>query len=55
MSTNQLEDINERYTTAARKAGNLYLDSVEKAAEGVADLQKKLTEAYVSTTRELLA
>jgi hypothetical protein len=44
-STNQLEDLNERYATAARKAGNLYLDNVEKAVEGAVDFQKKLGAA----------
>jgi len=34
-------DLNDQFLVAARKAGNLYLDSYEKAVERAADLELK--------------
>jgi hypothetical protein len=61
----QVRDSSEQYLAAARKAGNLYLDSYEKAVDRTTDLQlklaglsqqewvKSLIEAQVDITREL--
>jgi hypothetical protein len=61
----QVRDSGEQVLTAARKAGNLYLDSYEKAVDRSAELQlklagltqqewlKSLIEAQVDVTREL--
>ncbi|MGN6872308.1 MAG: hypothetical protein ACTHMY_28290 [Solirubrobacteraceae bacterium] len=61
----QVRESNEQVLTAARKAGNLYLDSYEKAVDRTTELQlklaglsqqewlKSLIEAQVDVTREL--
>jgi hypothetical protein len=61
----QVRESNEQMLTAARKAGNLYLDSYEKAVDRTTELQlklaglsqqewlKSLIEAQVDVTREL--
>jgi len=61
----QYRDSGEQILTAARKAGNLYLDSYEKAVERTTELQLKLAgltqqewlkgliEAQVDIAREL--
>ena len=61
----QLRESNEQVLAAARKAGNLYLDSYEKAVDRTAELQlklagltqqewlKSLIEAQVDIAREL--
>ncbi|MBV9367465.1 MAG: hypothetical protein JO286_26460 [Solirubrobacterales bacterium] len=61
----QYRESGEQVLTAARKAGNLYLDSYEKAVNRATDLQLKLAgltqqewlrsliEAQVDITREL--
>jgi hypothetical protein len=61
----QVRDSSEQVLAAARKAGNLYLDSYEKAVDRSAELQlklagltqqewlKSLIEAQVDVTREL--
>jgi hypothetical protein len=61
----QVRDSSEQVLAAARKAGNLYLDSYEKAVDRTTDLQlklagltqqewlKSLIEAQVDMTREL--
>ncbi|MBV9605776.1 MAG: hypothetical protein JO027_11730 [Solirubrobacterales bacterium] len=61
----QVKGSSEQILTAARKAGNLYLDSYEKAVDRTTDLQlklaglsqqewlKSLIEAQVDVTREL--
>lgn len=61
----QVRDSSEQFLAAARKAGNLYLDSYEKAVDRTTDLQLKfagltqqewlrsLIEAQVDVTREL--
>lgn len=61
----QFRDSGEQVLTAARKAGNLYLDSYEKAVDRTTELQlklaglsqqewlKSLVEAQVDVTREL--
>ena len=63
----QVKDSNEQVWTAARKAGNLYLDSYEKAVDRTAELQlklagltqqewlKSLIEAQVDVSKELAA
>ena len=61
----QVKDSSEQVWAAARKAGNLYLDSYEKAVDRTAELQlklagltqqewlKSLIEAQVDLTKEL--
>ena len=61
----QLRESGEQVLTASRKAGNLYLDSYEKAVERTTELQlklaglsqqewlKSLIEAQVDLTKEL--
>ena len=61
----QVKDLNEQFMSAARKAGNLYLDSYEKAVERAVDFELKvagntqqewlkgLLEAQAEYTREL--
>jgi hypothetical protein len=61
----QWRESGEQVLTAARKAGNLYLDSYEKAVDRTTELQlklaglsqqewlKSLIEAQVDVTREL--
>jgi len=61
----QYRESGEQVLTAARKAGNLYLDSYEKAVDRATELQLKLAgltqqewlrsliEAQVDLTREL--
>ncbi|HTU84821.1 MAG TPA: hypothetical protein VMF57_04555 [Solirubrobacteraceae bacterium] len=61
----QVRDSSEQVLAAARKAGNLYLDSYEKAVDRTTDLQlklagltqqewlKSLIEAQVDVTREV--
>jgi hypothetical protein len=61
----QVKDSNEQVWAAARKAGNLYLDSYEKAVDRTAELQlklagltqqewlKSLIEAQVDVSKEL--
>jgi hypothetical protein len=61
----QFKDLNEQVLAAARKAGNLYLDSYEKAVDRTIELElkvagltqqewlKNLIEARVDFTREL--
>jgi hypothetical protein len=61
----QVRDSGEQVLSAARKAGNLYLDSYEKAVDRGTELQlklaglsqqewlKSLIEAQVDVTREL--
>jgi hypothetical protein len=61
----QARENGEQVLAAARKAGNLYLDSYEKAVDRTTDLQlklagltqqewlKSLIEAQVDVTREL--
>jgi hypothetical protein len=61
----QVRDSGEQVLTAARKAGNLYLDSYDKAVDRTTELQlklaglsqqewlKSLIEAQVDITREL--
>ena len=40
----QVTGLNERFLAAARKAGNLYVDSYEKAVTGATNLQLQLAE-----------
>jgi hypothetical protein len=61
----QVRESSEQVLAAARKAGNLYLDSYEKAVDRTTELQlklaglsqqewlKSLIEAQVDVTREL--
>jgi hypothetical protein len=61
----QVKDSSEQVWAAARKAGNLYLDSYEKAVDRTAELQlklagmtqqewlKSLIEAQVDVSKEL--
>lgn len=61
----QGKDLNEQWLAAARKAGNLYLDSYEKAVDRTIELElkvagitqqewlKNLIEAQADFTREL--
>ncbi len=61
----QLKDLNEQALVAARKAGNLYLDSYEKAVDRTIELElkaadlteqewlKNLIESQVEIAREL--
>ena len=61
----QVKDSGEQVWAAARKAGNLYLDSYEKAVDRTAELQlklagltqqewvKSLIEAQVDVSKEL--
>jgi hypothetical protein len=63
----QFRESGEQVLTAARKAGNLYLDSYEKAVDRTIELElklaglsqqewlKSLIEAQVDVTRELTA
>jgi hypothetical protein len=41
----QFKDSGEQWVTAARKAGNLYLDSYEKAVDRAVDFELKVAEA----------
>jgi hypothetical protein len=41
----QFKDSSEQFVTAARKAGNLYLDSYEKAVDRAIELELKVAEA----------
>ena len=62
----QVKDANEQVWAAARKAGNLYLDSYEKAVDRTAELQlklaglsqqewlKSLIEAQVDVSKEIV-
>jgi len=38
----QVKELNEQVLTAARKAGNLYVDSYEKAVDRAIELERKL-------------
>jgi len=38
----QLTDLNDQFVAAARKAGNLYLDSYEKAVDRTIELELKV-------------
>ncbi len=38
----QVKDLNEQFLTAARKVGNLYLDSYEKAVDRTIEAELKL-------------
>lgn len=38
----QVKELNEQFLATARKAGNLYLDSYEKAVDRAVDLELKL-------------
>jgi hypothetical protein len=61
----QAKDLNDQFVSAARKAGNSYLDSYEKAVDRTIDLElkvagltqqewlKSLIEAQVEITREV--
>jgi hypothetical protein len=61
----QFKDLNEQFLSATRKAGNLYLDSYEKAVDRAIELElkfagltqqewlKSLIEAQVDITREV--
>jgi hypothetical protein len=61
----QAKDLNEQFLTAARKAGNLYLDSYEKAIEGAIEFElacarqteqewlKNVIKAQVGMAREV--
>lgn len=61
----QVRESSDQFLTAARKAGNLYLDTYEKAVDRGTELQlklagltqqewlKSLIEAQVDVTREL--
>jgi hypothetical protein len=61
----QVKDLNDEFLTAARKAGNLYVDYYEKAVDRAVDLELKLAgatqqewlknmiEAQAEITREL--
>ena len=60
-----VKDMNEQFLAAARKAGNVYLDSYEKAVDRAIELQrtvadttqqewlKKLIETQADMTREI--
>ena len=62
----QVKDANEQVWAAARKAGNLYLDSYEKAVDRATELQlklagltqqewlKSLIEAQVDVSKEIV-
>jgi hypothetical protein len=41
----QFKDSGEQWVSAARKAGNLYLDSYEKAVDRAVDFELKVAEA----------
>lgn len=61
----QVKELGEQYLSSARKAGNLYLDSYERAVDRTIDLERKLAamtnqewlknviEAQADITREL--
>jgi hypothetical protein len=61
----QVKDLNEQYLAAARKAGNLYLDSYEKVVDRAIELERKfagltqqewlksLIETQIDLTKEL--
>jgi hypothetical protein len=61
----QVKEFNEQFLSAARKAGNLYVDSYEKAVDRAIELERKvagysqqewlknLIETQVDLTREL--
>lgn len=38
----QVKDLNEQFVTAARKAGNVYLDSYEKAVDRAIEFELKV-------------
>jgi phage-related minor tail protein len=38
----QVKDLNEQFLSAARKAGNLYVDSYEKAVDRAIDFERKV-------------
>jgi hypothetical protein len=38
----QVKDFNEQFLSAARKAGNLYVDSYEKAVDRAIDFERKV-------------
>jgi Phasin protein len=38
----QVKDLNEQFIAAARKAGNLYVDSYEKAVDRGVELERKV-------------
>jgi hypothetical protein len=64
-ATEQLKELNERLVEAGRRVGTLYVDTYERAVDGVTALQKKLAqrsqievvqslvEAQADLTREL--
>ena len=41
----QFKDLNEQFLTAARKAGNMYVDSYEKAVDRAIELELKVADA----------
>jgi len=41
----QFKELNEQFLAAARKAGNLYVDSYEKAVDRAIDLERKVAGA----------
>ena len=41
----QFRDSGEKWVNAARRAGNLYLDTYEKAVDSAVDLELKVAEA----------
>lgn len=61
----QIKDLNEQFLASTRKAGNLYLDSYERAVDRAIDLELKLAglthqewlrsviEAQADITREI--
>jgi hypothetical protein len=38
----QVKELNEQFLSAARKAGNLYVDSYEKAVDRAIDLERRV-------------
>jgi hypothetical protein len=38
----QFKELNEQFVAAARKAGNLYVDSYEKAVDRAIDIERKV-------------
>ncbi len=61
----QVKELNEQVLTAARKAGNMYVDSYEKAVDRAIEIERKvgglsqqewlknLIDAHVEVSREL--
>jgi hypothetical protein len=50
-----INELNERLLETGKRFGNLYLDTCEKTAQGVADLTRDVAKTYVAAAREVIA